>query len=107
MELSNSVKKIFEMMDSLGLSAYAVSQATGISKGNFTAWKNGKYAPSYETFVKLADYFEVPVSYFLDDSDHPKGSMYLPYLTTTGEPLTPEQMRQVQDYISFITRNSK
>lgn len=48
------------------VTAYRVSQETGIPKSTFTEWKKGKYQPKVAKLQKIADYFNVPVTYFLE-----------------------------------------
>ena len=41
-----------------------VSRNTGVSTATLSSWKKGKYQPKSDKIAKLADYFDVPVSYF-------------------------------------------
>ncbi len=43
-----------------------VADAIGIRRGYLSDWKLGKTNPKIETLRKIADYFNVPVSYFYD-----------------------------------------
>lgn len=45
----------------------AVADAIGIRRGYLSDWKVGKTNPKIGTLKKIADYFNVPVSYFYDD----------------------------------------
>ena len=45
-----------------------VAESIGLSKSSATYWKKGAM-PKYETIKKLADYFGVRTTFFLDDSD--------------------------------------
>ena len=51
------------------VTAYAVSKATGIPQSTFSDWKNGRSKPKIDKIKKLALYFGVPVSYFLEDGN--------------------------------------
>ena len=44
-----------------------VSKATGVSYPTFINWEKGRSTPTLATIKTIADYFEVPVSYFLDE----------------------------------------
>lgn len=44
--------------------ASTVADAIGIRRGYLSDWKTGKTNPKIETLQKIADYFNVPVSYF-------------------------------------------
>lgn len=48
------------------LSFYALSKALGIPTSFFSEWKRGKMMPKIDKLQKLADYFKVPVTYFLE-----------------------------------------
>lgn len=64
-------EKFLKLLENKGVSAYKVSQATGISQQTFTDWKHGRYEPKREKIQKLADYFGVDVSYFYGEDDKP------------------------------------
>ena len=59
-------KKYVELRDERGLSDYKVSTDTGISKSTFTDWKNGRSKPKVEKLRKLADYFNVSITEFIE-----------------------------------------
>lgn len=47
----------------------AVSVATGIDRSTFTRWKNGEYTPKIDKLCKIANYFDVPVTVFIEGYD--------------------------------------
>lgn len=49
-----------------GVSSYEVAKATGISSSTLYDWKAGRSKPKVEKLIKLAEYFNVPVTYFLE-----------------------------------------
>ena len=49
------------------VSVYKVSKLTGISSVTFTDWKQGKYTPKIDKLQRVASYFCVPITYFIDD----------------------------------------
>jgi prophage antirepressor-like protein/DNA-binding XRE family transcriptional regulator len=55
-----------KLLEENGITAYRVAQDTGIETSTLTSWKNGSYEPKLEKLLKIADYFEVPLEYFLD-----------------------------------------
>lgn len=59
-----------------GLSDTDVSNGTGISRGTFSHWKNGRNTPSYETLKKIADYIGVSPEY-LQTGKEPAFEYYL------------------------------
>jgi len=48
-------------------SDYRVSKDTGITKSTFADWKSGRSTPKLDKLQKLADYFGVPITYFLEN----------------------------------------
>lgn len=58
-------KKFQALLDKSGKTAYQVSRDTGISTATLSNWKSGNYTPKVDKLKKLADYFEVPIDYFL------------------------------------------
>lgn len=59
--------KYCEIRDSKGVKDATVAKETGIPKSTFTDWKNGRSEPKKEKLQKIADYFNVPISYFISD----------------------------------------
>lgn len=57
-------KKFADLLTKHGITAYKVSKDTGISRATFSEWKSGRSAPKMDKIQKLADYFDVPLSYF-------------------------------------------
>lgn len=55
-----------ELLKEKGVSAYRVAQETGVSTATLTSWKKGAYTPKPEKLQKLADYFGVQISCFID-----------------------------------------
>jgi len=52
-----------------GLTAYKVCQETGISRSTISDWKSGRSKPKVEKLLKIADFFEVPVTTFIRKED--------------------------------------
>lgn len=44
-----------------------VVQATGITQSTLSDWKAGRYVPKVDKLMKIANYFGVPVEYFLKE----------------------------------------
>ena len=63
-------EKIKLLLDKRGLSAYQVSKATGIAQSSFSDWKKKGLNPSTEKLKKLADYFQIPVDYFFEETQY-------------------------------------
>lgn len=62
-------EKFALLLKSRNISAADVSKATKISPSTLSEWKSGKYTPKMDKIQKIADYFKVDVSYFLDENE--------------------------------------
>ncbi len=61
-------EKFKALTDSKHVSAYRVSKDLGIPQSTFSDWKAGRSTPKQDKIKKIADYFDVPVSYFYDEA---------------------------------------
>lgn len=50
------------------ITSYKVSKETGIATSTLSDWKSGRSTPKLDKLKIIADYFGVPVTYFLDDN---------------------------------------
>ena len=66
-------EKFARLLQEKGVTPYRVHKETGVSQSTLSDWKNGKSVPKIDKLQLIADYFEVPVSYFLED-EHEKSS---------------------------------
>ena len=57
--------KFEQLLQKRGVTAYKVAKETGIATATLSSWKNGEYVPKVDKLQILADYFGVPVEYFL------------------------------------------
>ena len=58
--------KIFEqLLLKHGISSYKVSKETGIAQSTFSDWKSGRSIPKKDKLQKIAEYFDVPLSYIM------------------------------------------
>lgn len=60
-------KKYAELIKQKGIRTADVCRATGISASTFTDWKTGKSKPKIDKIQKIADYFGVPLTDFLEE----------------------------------------
>lgn len=58
--------KFQKLMQEKQVRAADVARATGIPTSTFSDWKKGRYKPKLDKLVKIANYFGVSVSYFID-----------------------------------------
>ena len=60
-------EKYATLRDNNNVSDYRVAIDTGITRSTFTDWKSGRSEPKLDKLKKLADYFNVPLEYFLEE----------------------------------------
>ena len=58
-------EKFEALLKERDLTAAAVAKETGISNATLSDWKHGKSKPKADKLMKLAEFFGVPVEYFL------------------------------------------
>lgn len=59
--------KIKELLKINGISQYRLSKDTGIAQSCISDWLNGRSKPKLDKLRKIADYFDVPIEYFLEE----------------------------------------
>lgn len=59
-------EKFEKLLAERNITAYQVSKDTGIATATLTEWKKGTYKPKVEKLVLIAQYFDVPLEYFLE-----------------------------------------
>jgi repressor LexA len=60
-------KKFADLLLKNNKTTYRVAKDTGISPTLFSDWKKGKSKPKVDKLQILADYFGVPLDYFLKE----------------------------------------
>ena len=55
-----------KLRDSKGLNDSEVAKYGGFPKSTFSDWKSGKSMPKTDKLIKIANYFGVEVSYFIE-----------------------------------------
>lgn len=60
-------KKFADLLLKNNKTTYRVAKDTGISPTLFSDWKKGKSKPKVDKLQTLADYFGVPLDYFLKE----------------------------------------
>ncbi|CDX64188.1 Putative transcriptional regulator [Leuconostoc citreum] len=69
MTITNRLK---ELRKERGYTLNDIESATGIKRGTYNNYENGKTEPKLETWKKLADYFDVDVGYLQGFASTPK-----------------------------------
>lgn len=59
-------EKFEKLLKEHGVTAYQVANSTGIAQSTLTNWKQGKYTPKIDKLCKIANYFGVSVTEFID-----------------------------------------
>lgn len=59
-------KKYSELRDNKSVTDYEVSKKTGVQTSTLSNWKAGRYSPKVDKIKALADYFGVPIEYFIE-----------------------------------------
>lgn len=59
-------QKYADLRDKAGVTDYEVAKQTGVSTSTLTNWKYGRYVPKVDKIKKLAEYFKMPIEYFLE-----------------------------------------
>ena len=52
-----------------GITPYQVSKDTGVRSSTLSAWKLGQYSPKPDKIRKIAEYFDVPLEYFYEETE--------------------------------------
>lgn len=60
-------EKYASLLEETNKTSYQVSKDTGIAQSVLSSWKNGKRKPKVDKLQILADYFGVPLEYFLKE----------------------------------------
>lgn len=60
-------EKYVALRDKRKITDYRVSIDTGITRSTFSDWRSGRSEPKIDKLAKLANYFNVPIEYFIKD----------------------------------------
>jgi len=63
----NLYPKFVKLLQKHNTTAYRVSKDTEISTSTLSDWKTGRSIPKVDKLKKIADYFGVSITYFLED----------------------------------------
>lgn len=79
------------LRESVKLSQVKMADLLGVKQPSINRYEQGQTAPSLETLVKYADYFDVSMDYLFARTDKPQGKLYeyRPKIATGSE-----EMRQ-------------
>lgn len=60
-------EKYLTLLVDFNKTSYKVAKETGIAQSVLSDWKTGRSTPKLDKLQKLADYFGVPITYFLEE----------------------------------------
>lgn len=60
-------EKYMELLVKFNKTSYKVAKETGIAQSVLSDWKTGRSTPKLDKLQKIADYFGVPITYFLEE----------------------------------------
>lgn len=59
-------EKFLELLVKNNKTTYQVAKDTHISNSTFSDWKSGRSTPKLDKLKIIADYFDVPLTYFIE-----------------------------------------
>lgn len=72
-----AINRLRTLRQSKGLTLDGIEKATGINRGTYSNYERGKTYPKFETWQKLADYFEVPIPYLMGIGEKATMTIYI------------------------------
>lgn len=63
----DSYKKLESLVEVAGISFYALAKELDFPSSFFSEWKKGKMMPKADKLMPLAEYFKVPLEYFMKE----------------------------------------
>lgn len=76
--LSNFVERLDTLMFDKRITAIKLSNDIGIASATVTRYLQGKFSPSVETLMKIADYFNCSCDYLLGRTDDDSTATFYP-----------------------------
>lgn len=69
-------ERLRRLRESVKLSQVKMAELLGVKQSSINRYEQGQSAPSLETLVRYADYFDVSLDYLLARIDNPQGKLY-------------------------------
>ncbi|WP_195543316.1 helix-turn-helix domain-containing protein [Massiliimalia timonensis] len=106
--------KLIELCEKNHVKPSVVAEAVGLTKSSATYWKRGA-EPKSATIKKIAEYFEVPVSYFIPVDNSIKQEEYALFLKQMKysaicallDQLNEVGVDMVRKYAEYLTEDKK
>ncbi len=104
--------RIEKLRKEKGLTLQQVADAIGVGNNTISRYENGKREPKLETWLKLAEFFNVPVAYLQGVSDDKNKSEYesldkAAYMIKKGEKFKPGDVLKINDLTINVTDSNE
>ena len=103
-EVIGMYERFKHLLELKGVTAYRVAKDTAINPTTFTEWKRGDYTPKRDKLQKIAEYFNVPVTYFYEGGDDSVDNYLLDVAVTHLSSNLREDQRQIIKTAASLTR---
>ena len=95
------------------LTQQEIANILGVDRTTYVKYETGKSEPTFETLVRLADYFGVSTDYLLGNEKTPSGNVYDQYSEEDLEiaklyaALPDDDRRALKDYLEYLADKNK
>lgn len=114
-------QKLKELREKKGISQAELANVLDVAQQTVASWEKEKSSPNYDILQKIADYFHVTTDellgretpgYFIDKetariANEMKENPGRRVLFDATRNLSPEKIKQVKDFVDFITRDQE
>lgn len=114
----NTYERLSLLMEKKGVSLYKIGKDNGIPYSTLSDWKTGRCNIKVDKLMKVAEYFDVPITYFFETDeiatsmvdDVPEPTSIYDRMRdalrdeTDGYAYTDGQIEQIVEYARFIAR---
>ena len=77
-----------------GISQAKLGEVIGAAQNTVCNWENGNREPDFETYVKLAEYFDVPTAYLMGIEEEETSDEII-VLNRAAKKMTPENRKKL------------
>lgn len=77
--MTETTKRILELMEQHGDTAYSLERNAGLPISTVTKWKKNAFKPSADLIVKIAQYYNVSTDYLLCLTNNPSPTKHTNY----------------------------
>ncbi len=60
--------KFEKLLKERKITRFRVAKDTGIAQSTLAEWKSGRSQPKLDKLIKLSNYFQVPIEYFIGET---------------------------------------